>query len=116
MNKPSSMSIKEYLVRLQAMSSLRSESVINSVITHQFQSANDAMKTNNSIEISGFGKFYFNLPKAKKRIEALNNKIRNYKRALIEDSPSEILIKRIEARIVFLQEELDRLNNKTNEL
>jgi len=116
MNKPSSMSIKEYLVRLQAMSSLRSESVINSVITHQFQSANDAMKTNNSVEISGFGKFYFNLPKAKKRIEALNNKIRNYKRALIEDSPSEILIKRIEARIVFLQEELDRLNNKTNEL
>lgn len=116
MNKPSSMSIKEYLVRLQAMSSLRSESVINSVITHQFQSANDAMKTNNSIEISGFGKFYFNLPKAKKRIEALNNKIRNYKRALIEDNPSEILIKRIEARIVFLQEELDRLNNKTNEL
>jgi len=116
MNRPSSMSIKEYLVRLQAMSSLRSESVINSVITHQFQSANDAMKTNNSIEISGFGKFYFNLPKAKKRIEALNNKIRNYKRALIEDSPSEILIKRIEARIVFLQEELDRLNNKTNEL
>jgi len=110
------MSIKEYLVRLQAMSSLRSESVINSVITHQFQSANDAMKTNNSIEISGFGKFYFNLPKAKKRIEALNNKIRNYKRALIEDNPSEILIKRIEARIVFLQEELDRLNNKTNEL
>jgi len=110
------MSIKEYLVRLQALSSLRSESVINSVITHQFQSANDAMKTNNSVEISGFGKFYFNLPKAKKRIEALNNKIRNYKRALMEDSPSEILIKRIEARIVFLQEELDRLNNKTNEL
>lgn len=116
MNKPSSMSIKEYLIRLQAMSSLRSESVINSVITHQFQSANDAMKTNNSIEISGFGKFYFNLPKAKKRIEALNNKIRNYKRALIEDNVSELLAKRIEARIVFLQEELDRLNNKTNEL
>jgi putative NADH-flavin reductase len=51
-----------------------SEKTIETVINHQFQSANEAMDTNNSIEISGFGKFYFNEKKAKKRLEDLTRK------------------------------------------
>ena len=41
-----------------------SEKVIDRVITHQFNSAEDATRDKNSIEISGFGKFVFNLAKA----------------------------------------------------
>ena len=54
-----------------AISMVISEQVIDQVITHQFNSADDATKTMNSIEISGFGKFVFNKPKAEKKIEKL---------------------------------------------
>ena len=47
------------------------EVVINQVITHQFDSAHDAVKTNDSVEISGFGKFLFNEKKAKQKVDKL---------------------------------------------
>jgi len=74
MDKPISMSVKDYLVRTLAVKMMISEKLIETVINHQFQSANEAMDTNNSIEISGFGKFYFNEKKAKKRLEDLTRK------------------------------------------
>jgi hypothetical protein len=74
MDKPISMSVKDYLVRTLAVKMMISEKMIETVINHQFQSANEAMDTNNSIEISGFGKFYFNEKKAKKRLEDLIRK------------------------------------------
>jgi hypothetical protein len=74
MDKPISMSVKDYLVRTLAVKMMVSEKMIETVINHQFQSANEAMDTNNSIEISGFGKFYFNKKKAKKRLTDLNRK------------------------------------------
>jgi nucleoid DNA-binding protein len=74
MDKPISMSVKDYLVRTLAVKMMISEKLIETVVNHQFQSANEAMDTNNSIEISGFGKFYFNEKKAKKRLEDLTRK------------------------------------------
>ena len=74
MDKPISMSVKDYLVRTLAVKMMISEKMIETVINHQFQSANEAMDTNNSIEISGFGKFYFNEKKAQKRLEDLTRK------------------------------------------
>ncbi len=41
-----------------------SEKIIDAVVTYQFDSANDALNVNKSVEISGFGKFYFNQKKA----------------------------------------------------
>ena len=74
MDKPISMSVKDYLVRTLAVKMMISEKTIETVINHQFQSANEAMDTNNSIEISGFGKFYFNEKKAQKRLVDLTRK------------------------------------------
>jgi hypothetical protein len=74
MDKPISMSVKDYLVRTLAVKMMISEKMIETVVNHQFQSANEAMDTNNSIEISGFGKFYFNEKKAQKRLTDLNRK------------------------------------------
>lgn len=71
MDKPISMSVKDYLVRTLAVKMMISEKTIETVVNHQFQSANEAMDTNNSLEISGFGKFYFNEKKAKKRLKEL---------------------------------------------
>lgn len=71
MDKPISMSVKDFLIRTLAIKMLTSEKTLEAVVNHQFQSANEAMGVNKSIEISGFGKFFFNEKKAVKRMEKL---------------------------------------------
>lgn len=68
MDKPRHLSMKDYLVRTLAVKLRVPEKTIDAVISHQFHSANEAMMTNNSIEISGFGKLHFNKKKAEKKM------------------------------------------------
>lgn len=83
------MSVKDYLVRTLAVKILTSEKTIEAVINHQFQSANEAMDLHNSIEISGFGKFFFNDKKATKRVGALIAKKLALENILADDTSSE---------------------------
>lgn len=69
MDKPISMSVKEYICRLMSIKMNVPLKTIEMVVDHQFQSANEALRTNYSIEISGFGKFLFNHKKAQKKWE-----------------------------------------------
>jgi len=89
MDKPINMSVKDYLVRTLAVKMLISEKTIEAVINHQFQSANEAMDFNNSLEIAGFGKFYFNEKKATKRIGALNAKKTAMETIIADETTSE---------------------------
>ena len=89
MDKPISMSVKDYLIRTLAVKMLTSEKTIEAVVNHQFQSANEAMDTNNSLEISGFGKFYFNEKKAKKRLSDLYGKRDAMAKIVADESLSE---------------------------
>lgn len=63
------MTDKEFLIRTIASKLLFAEKTIEAVINHQFASANSAMDTNKSVEISGFGKFMFNEKKAARRLK-----------------------------------------------
>lgn len=74
MDKPISLSVKDYLIRKMGVKLLMSEKVIESVINHQFSSANNALLKHNSLELSGFGKMLFNINKAKKNLEAMYSK------------------------------------------
>ena len=74
MSKPMSMSVKEYLIRTLAIKLAVNEKTIEAVVNHQFQSANEAMDLNHSVEISGFGKFMYNEKKAAKKIVKLEGK------------------------------------------
>jgi len=74
-NKPKSMSHKEYLVRALSVKLAMSEKLIETVINHQFQSANEAMDVNHSLELSGFGRILFNNKKAIKKLAALEAKL-----------------------------------------
>ena len=74
MSKPMSMSVKEYLIRTLAIKLAVNEKTIEAVVNHQFQSANEAMDVNHSVEISGFGKFMYNEKKAAKKIAKLEGK------------------------------------------
>jgi len=64
MKKPSTMTVKEWIIKKMSINMVISEKIIDQVVTHQFDSANDALNTNDSLEISGFGKFLFNTKKA----------------------------------------------------
>lgn len=83
------MSVKDYLVRTLAVKILTSEKTIEAVINHQFQSANEAMDLHNSIELSGFGKFFFNKKKGVKRINALIAKKLALENIIADDTSSE---------------------------
>lgn len=67
-DKPISLSVKDYLIRRLAVKMMLSEKLIETVVNHQFQSANEALFQNKSVEISGFGKFFFNEKKAHKTL------------------------------------------------
>jgi hypothetical protein len=116
MDKPISMSVKDYLIRTLAVKIMVSEKVIEAIVNHQFQSANEAMDFNNSIEISGFGKFYFNEKKAKRKIDSLNNK-KNIMEAFLAD-PNSTEQKKHASKVTLEKTEtlLKLLNSKlTNE-
>jgi len=89
MDKPISMSVKDFLIRTLAVKMLTSEKTIEAVVNHQFQSANEAMDLNNSVEIAGFGKFFFNNRKAVKRLEQLNAKIGAMEKIIADPSTSD---------------------------
>jgi hypothetical protein len=71
MEKPVSLSVKEWIIRKMAVKMMVHEKVLDTIVSHQFQSANEALLSSKSIEISGFGKFYFNYKKAVKKMERM---------------------------------------------
>lgn len=71
--KPISLSMKDWLIRRLAPKLMLSEKTLEAVINHQFQSANEALLNNKTIEMSGFGKFIFNDKKAIKRMNTLRS-------------------------------------------
>ncbi len=68
-SKPLSMSVKDYLIKTMAVRTNTPSALIDSIINHQFEEANNAMKNNNSIEISGFCRFIFKNPAAIRKLE-----------------------------------------------
>lgn len=71
MDKPQSLSVKDFLIRTLAVKLMVPEKTIEAIVTHQFTEANNALKTEESVEISGFGKFFFNYKKAVKKMEKM---------------------------------------------
>jgi nucleoid DNA-binding protein len=116
-SKPKSMSMKDFLIRVQAVKMMKSEKTIEAVVNHQFQSMNIAMRSNNSVELSGFGKFYFNIKKAKKRLANLIEKRDAVEKQLLEggDSLADNKRKRLETIMTTTLLDIEFLKSKTNE-
>lgn len=89
MNKPNTMSVKEFIIKRMSISMIISEKVIDQVIQHQFDSANDALNTNDTVEISGFGKFFFNTKKANTHYNKLLAMKQAYENTLADTSITE---------------------------
>jgi nucleoid DNA-binding protein len=115
MDKPQSLSMREYLVRKLAPKLLLSEKVIDAVVVHQFTEANSAMLTNNSIEISGFGKFVFNTKKAKKKVERLNQKLDFFSNLLVDEGLSETKRQHVNTTLSTTNDSLNSIKSKIND-
>ncbi len=89
MNKPNTMSVKEFIIKRMAISLVVSEKIIDQIVQHQFDSANDALNTNDTVEISGFGKFFFNTKKANTHYNKLLAMKQAYENTLADPSITE---------------------------
>lgn len=71
MDKPITMSVKDYLVRILSVRTNTPVKTIEAVVAHQMDGLNKAIQSDTifSAEISGFGKFLFNHKKAKKKMD-----------------------------------------------
>lgn len=85
-DKPISLSVKEYLIRRMAVKMMTSEKVLEAVVNHQFQSAHEAIGQHKSLEISGFGKFFFNNGKAVKTMEKYLSQKAYFEKLVNDDS------------------------------
>jgi len=115
MNKPTTMSVKEWIIKRMAISLVVSEKIIDSIITHQFDSANDALNLNDSIEISGFGKFYFNTKKAEKLFIKLNEMKQAYENTLNDPTITDKKRHSTELRMITVLADIKTLKPKIHE-
>ncbi len=88
-NKPVSLSVKDWIIRKLAPKMLIGEKTIEAVINHQFQEANQALTKHKSLEISGFGKFFFNEGKAIKQMEKHESQVALFTKKLEDVSLTE---------------------------
>jgi hypothetical protein len=89
MEKPSSMSIKEWLIKTVALELKMNEKIVSNVISDSFERANAATLIHKSIEISGFGKFFYNDAKALKVLEKAILKKADFEKQLENPDMSE---------------------------
>jgi len=115
MKKPQSMSVKEWIIKKMAISMVIPEKTIDAVVVHQFDSANDALNVHDSIEISGFGKFYFNQKKAQSQYDKYVRIKQSYENMLADDSLSDKKRHSTEQRLISVLNDIKILKPKINE-
>lgn len=77
-----SMSTKDYLLRVMSVRTKIPLKTLEAVVNHQFQGMLEAMQTEYSVELSGFGKFLFNHKKAQKKYDKQLSKIAMFENKL----------------------------------
>ena len=115
MKKPQSMSIKEWIIKKMAISMVVSEKTIDAVVTHQFDSANDAVNIHKSVEISGFGKFYFNQKKAQGQYDKLNKIKQAYEKMLLDENITQTKKNAVELKLKIIETSIKTLKPKIDE-
>ena len=92
------LTLKERIIKRLSIDKVIPENVITQVISHQFNSANKALHNNNTVELSGFGKFIFNKRKANVRLKELIKLKKFYEKEIdnrIEEKKKEIEEKKL---------------------
>jgi hypothetical protein len=119
MDRPQSMSIKDWLIRNMSVEMMVSEKIIEAVISHEMAGARGALDTCNSIEISGFGKMCFNMRKARKKCGKYRAMVKNIENTLAkgELTPQKrtthhIKLEEMTAVIKYLTNRIEKYENQ----
>lgn len=106
------MPLKEWLIRKLSQKLNIPERTIDVVITDQFTSAFKATSNQNSIELSGFGKFVFNTPKAVKQMVKYEEQKNIFETALLVPNLTEEAARVINLKLTTVQKNIDHLKPK----
>ena len=113
--KPNSLSTKEWLIKKLSLDLVVSEKIINAVITHQFDSTNNALLENNTVELYNFGKFYFNVKKAKKELFKFENTKKVLDKILVDENSLENDLRKAKLKLIDVNKNITLLKSKINE-
>ena len=112
MDKPRSLSIKDYIIRKMSIKLNTSEKIIESVVNHQFQSATVAFNDQKSVELSGFGKFLFNEKKAVKKMETMLIQKQVLEQTIVDQTATDRKRKAAEVKLESLLQAIEILKPK----
>lgn len=114
MDKPRTMSVKDYLIRVMSIKTNTSVKIIEAVVNHQMQSLNLAIQDNSifTAELSGFGKFIFNHKKALKKYEKNISKEQFFSNALNTPDLEEKKIKSLNLKLTNTQNWMKNIKPK----
>jgi len=115
MEKPQSMSMKEWIIKKMSINMVISEKVIDAIVVHQFDSANDALNIHKSVEISGFGKFYFNDKKALTQYNKLLAIKKAYENMLLDENITDTKRNAVTLKLQIIESSIKTLKPKINE-
>ena len=114
MDKPQTLSIKDWIIRNMSTKNNIPERIIEEVVNHQFESARKAMDTMDSLEFSGFGKLLFNMGKALKKVEKQKSQISTFNTLLAGDTLTDIRRRNLEMKLASAHKNLEHLKKKIN--
>lgn len=115
MDRPETMSMKDWLIRNMSTKMNIPERIIEEVINHQMISARAALETCNSIEFGGWGKFYFNQNKAKCKMVKLEKLKEHWEKKLNSEEIEERYKKSSVFKIDVISKEIEILKLKIHD-
>lgn len=110
--KPQSMSNREWFIKKIAVNNNISEKTINAIINHQFQAISLNLQTNDTLEVSGFGKFIFNRKKAEKKLYKLHHTKNTYIQTIANPETTELRCKNAKRLLIQIEQSIDSLTKK----
>ena len=115
-DKPMSMSVKDFLIRRLAVKMMISEKTIEAVVNHQFQEAIQATGKHKSLEISGFGKFFFNEGRAKRQMAKYEDIKAAYEKKLKDETLTDQRKRSLEMKLESVKDSIRDLKPKFNDV
>ena len=115
MDKPTSLSVKAWIIRNMSVKMMLQETTIETVVNHQFESALSAMETNDSIEFSGFGKIFFNRKKALKKLLKYESQLLTFDNLIADEATSDIRRRNLILKRESVEKNHKYLKSRVNE-
>ena len=112
-NKPISLSVRNYIQRKLSVKLMISEDIIDQVIADSGKQIQEAMKKENSVELSGFGKLVFRKKLALKDISSYTKTANLFKEQLLTATDAEKV--KIQKKLDTVEEILTYLKARINE-